>query len=90
MQTIFIDVREPDEYATGHVKNALNIPPYELMDNPKALEKIPKDASIVLYCRSGARSNVAMQILRSRGYTHLTNGINKDQVAAKFQADIQV
>lgn len=85
MNKIIIDVREPYEFATGHVEGALNIPPDELLSGAKALESVPKDTELVLYCRSGARSNSAMNILRSLGFTHLTNGINKDHVNAKHR-----
>lgn len=83
MSKLIIDVREPYEFATGHVPGALNIPPAELMNGAKELENIPKDTELVLYCRSGARSNTAMHILKQLGFTNLTNGINKDHVIAK-------
>jgi phage shock protein E len=78
---IIIDVREPSEYATGHVEGALNIPPAELMGGSSQLATVPKDEQIVLYCLSGSRSNASMQILQTQGYTKLTNGINKDHVS---------
>jgi len=81
---IIIDVREPEEYANGHVKDALNIPPSELMGGSEKLKEIPKDAQIILYCLSGSRSNVSMHILQGMGYTNLTNGINRQQVEAKY------
>ena len=85
MTTIFIDVREPYEFSTGHVKGALNIPPAELMqDVPDVLADTPKDTEIVLYCRSGARSNVGMQLLRRQGFTKLVNGINQDHVEENY------
>lgn len=84
MTKIFIDVREPFEFAMGHVKGALNISPTQLMGGSKKLNEIPKDAEIILYCRSGSRSAVSAHIMRSMGYTNITNGINKDQVKAKY------
>lgn len=81
---VFIDVREPYEYETGHVKGAINIPPFDLMRGADELKDIPKDAPIVLYCHSGSRSNVAMHILKGMGYTNLTNGINQGQVEARY------
>jgi rhodanese-related sulfurtransferase len=84
MKPIVIDVREPFEYKMGHVKDALNIPPTELMAGAKKLADVPKDTPMILYCRTGSRSNVSIQILRSMGYTNLTNGINKQQVEAKY------
>lgn len=84
MERIFIDVREPFEFATGHVKGAINIPPAKLMAGSKKLKDIPKDTELVLYCRSGSRSNASIQLLRNMGYTNLVNGINKDQVKARY------
>jgi len=84
MDKVIIDVREPFEFMTGHVKGALNIPPSKLMAGATKLQDVPKDAPIILYCRTGSRSAVAANILRSLGYTNLTNGINKDHVKARF------
>ena len=84
MNTIFIDVREPYEYSSGHVKDAVNIPPADLMTGTAKLNNIPKDAEIVVYCKTGSRSNVSMNILHSLGYTNITNGINKDHVASDY------
>lgn len=84
MERLFIDVREPFEYAMGHVKGAINIPPSKLVAGNVKLDQIPKDTELVLYCLSGSRSNVAMNILRGMGYTNLVNGINKNQVKAKY------
>lgn len=86
MTRYFIDVREPEEFSTGHVDDSINIPPAELMGGTKKLDSIPKDAEIVLYCVSGSRSNVSKNILQSMGYTNVINGINKDHVLAKYFA----
>lgn len=79
-----IDVREPEEYATGHVDGALNISASEFVNGTNKLNDLPKDSPIVVYCRSGSRSNVAMQFLMQMGFSNVTNGINKDQVEARF------
>ncbi len=71
-----IDVREPDEFSAGHYKGAINIPLSTIPDNPK-LKEIDKDATVVCYCRSGGRSQSAIQILKSHGFTNLSNGINQ-------------
>ena len=84
MDRFIIDVREPEEYSSGHVENALNIPPSELMGGTNKLYDIPKDAEVILYCKTGSRSNVTKNILESMGYTNVVNGINKDHVAAKY------
>jgi len=84
MNYVIIDVREPYEFDTGHVKGAINIPPADLMNGSDRLAKIPKDADIIVYCKTGSRSNVSEHILRSQGYTNIINGINKDQVEARY------
>jgi len=84
MDRLIIDVREPEEYQKGHVDGAINIPPSELMAGSGQLKDIPKDTELILYCVSGARSNASIYILKSQGFTNLINGINKDQVTAKY------
>lgn len=84
-QRIIIDVREPNEYDEGHVEGALNMPPSELLAGAHKLDGVPKDTELVLYCVSGSRSNVSIQILKGMGYTNLINGINAGQVKMKYQ-----
>ena len=86
MTRIFIDVREPEEYARGHYEGAINIPPAQLLRGAPELADVPKDTELVLYCVSGSRSNASMIYLQRLGYTNLINGINKDQVKAKYGA----
>lgn len=84
MERIFVDVREPHEFASGHVTGAINLPPAEIMQGAKKLGGVPKDSELVLYCVSGSRSNVSMNILRGLGFTNLVNGVNKSQIKAKY------
>lgn len=67
---VLVDVREPFEFEAGHIKGAINLPLGDLSSLAK--EQLPdKDALILLYCRSGARSrNGAMQLVKE-GYTNL-------------------
>jgi len=83
MSRIIIDTRESFEYKMSHVKGAINIPPQKFMQPnlPKELEGVSKDEEIVVYCRSGQRSNTVGQILRSHGFTNIVNGINEHHVA---------
>ncbi|WP_261815440.1 rhodanese-like domain-containing protein [Vibrio gallicus] len=69
---VVIDVRTEQEFKTGHVNHALNIPVSQISDAD--LSSIAKDASIVVYCRSGSRSQKAKQILLTKGYKHVHNG----------------
>lgn len=84
MKYVILDVREPYEFEQGHVDGAINIPPARLMNGAKELDATPKDAKILVYCHTGSRSKVAQHILKSQGYTDITNGINKEQVEARF------
>lgn len=83
MSSVIIDVREPDEFKQGHVKGAINIP-VTTMDGNSQLKTISKDAQIIVYCRSGARSQMAEHYLKSHGYTNVTNGVNQDRVQQTF------
>lgn len=85
MNRIIIDVREPFEFSRGHVTGAINIPPQIIMRGiPKQLENIPRDTELVLYCVSGSRSRASMHFLQAYGFTNLVNGINMQQVRAKY------
>lgn len=61
-----VDVRQPSEYSTGHIKGAVNIP---LNSISKITKKINKDADVIVYCLSGSRSGSAARQLKSMGYT---------------------
>ena len=84
MDRLFIDVREPSEFSSGHVKGAINIPPAEIMQGAAALANVAKDSELVLYCVSGSRSNVSAHYLQQLGFINIVNGINKEQVCAKY------
>lgn len=83
---LFIDVREGIEFMFGHVDGAINIPPAKLMSGAGELKDVPKDTELILYCASGSRSAMAMNILKQQGFTNLVNGVNKDQVKAKYMS----
>lgn len=65
---VLVDVRTPQEFASGHIAGAVNIPLQEL---PRQLDSLPKDQPVVLYCRSGARSSTAAQMLARAGFTEI-------------------
>ena len=67
---LLIDVRSPEEYAEGHVKDALLIPHTQFFSADIPAEK---DASIYLYCKMGPRAKFAASVLKERRYTKVTN-----------------
>ena len=69
---IVIDIRDPGEYAQGHVPNARHIPAGELARRSGELEKW-KNQPLILCCATGARSNSALQTLRQAGFDRLYN-----------------
>ena len=72
--TFIIDVRSPLEFASGHLKGAVNLP-YDRIDQTiGSIKGLEKTSPILLYCQSGARSAVACQILAQLGFTRAMNG----------------
>ena len=67
-----VDVREPYEYAEGHVEGAINIPLGEVPTRVAEFEAMHKP--LILMCRSGGRSGQATQFLKAKGLTDLYNG----------------
>ena len=65
-----IDVRTPDEFTTGAINGAINIP---LDDMREQLNRIPKDKPVVLYCGVGLRGYLASNILKQRGFKDVSN-----------------
>ena len=75
---VVADVREENEFATGHVEDAINLPLTQLVDVPAsqgksfAKELIPNpDTAVLVYCRTGQRSALAAKTLISFGYRNV-------------------
>lgn len=62
-----IDVRTPEEFQQGHIKNAQNINIYD-PDFEKEIQKFDKSKPVYVYCRSGNRSHSAAQVLAKNGF----------------------
>jgi phage shock protein E len=72
---LLIDVRSKEEYNSGHIPTAINIPYTKIQ---KETEKIPKEKPIIVYCKVGGRASIAEQKLIESGYKKVINfgGIN--------------
>ncbi len=70
---LVVDVRSAAEYAQGHVPQASHIP-YEEVVARFAEQGISKEQTVVLYCASGRRAEIARQALEQAGYQHVING----------------
>jgi rhodanese-related sulfurtransferase len=69
-EVVLIDVREPEEYAAGHIPDVTLMPMGEV---PQRLNDIPTDKTVIAYCRSGNRSGQVMQFLQQQGYENVHN-----------------
>ena len=77
-EVIILDVREQDEYDSGHIPDAVLLPVGNIAEDTAA-EVIPeKDSAVLVYCRSGNRSKTASSALAELGYTNIYEfgGIN--------------
>jgi rhodanese-related sulfurtransferase len=70
MGYIILDVRRPDEFAAGHIPNAINVA-NETIGTAEIPELPYKDQLIMVYCRSGRRSKEASEKLVQLGYTNI-------------------
>lgn len=76
-EVVLVDVRTQSEYDEKHIEGALLIPDNEIAENAETM--LPdKDATILIYCRSGKRSKSASEKLVELGYTNIYDfgGIN--------------
>lgn len=68
--TVIIDVRTPEEFNSGHVQGALNIP-VEAPDFAAQVTALDTSATYAIYCRSGNRSAVATAEMGAMGFMHV-------------------
>lgn len=68
---LILDVRTEEEFVTGHIKDAINIPLDELESRINELQN--KQETILVYCKSGRRSIIACEILDAYNYTNVYN-----------------
>ncbi|MGO0060409.1 rhodanese-like domain-containing protein [Brevibacillus fluminis] len=67
---VVIDVREANEFRSGHIPHAIHIPLGQL---DRRIGEIPKQKEVLLYCRSGMRSKQAAKVLKKHGFAHIAH-----------------
>lgn len=67
---VVLDVREPAEYAFGHIPNAVSIP---FGDLENRVSELDKNKTILVVCRTGNRSDMASQALSDKGFENVWN-----------------
>ncbi|MEM8904749.1 MAG: rhodanese-like domain-containing protein [Actinomycetota bacterium] len=69
---VVLDVRTPEEFAEGHLEDAVMLDFYE-EDFAAQLAELDPDAPYLLYCRSGNRSGQTVELMRELGFTDVAD-----------------
>jgi phage shock protein E len=77
---VLIDVRNPDEYAAGHIEGAQSVP-LESGDFEAGLEDLILDDVYVVYCETGRRAEIAVERMMELGFTDVQNAGGIEDVA---------
>ncbi|MFD1096654.1 rhodanese-like domain-containing protein [Salegentibacter chungangensis] len=70
---VILDVRTEEEVDEGYIPNAKNIDIYKAQEFMEEIEKLPKDKSYYIYCRSGKRSAQACMMMDQMGFDETYN-----------------
>ena len=76
---VILDIRTAQEYSSSHIENSINID-YYLTDFEENIDKLDRDKTYFVYCRSGNRSGRSMSIFKKLGFQdvyNLSGGITK-------------
>ncbi|NRH21479.1 rhodanese-like domain-containing protein [Candidatus Gracilibacteria bacterium] len=71
MESIYVDVREDNEWSEGHIQGATHLRLGEIESGN--ISTLPKDKHIILYCRSGRRSAIALEKLKTLGFQNISD-----------------
>ena len=69
-EAVVLDIRTPKEYAEGHIPDAINID-YKADSFQSELEKLDRDTTYLMHCRSGRRSANSLEIFEKLGFRHV-------------------
>lgn len=67
---VLVDIRTPEEFASGHLEGALNVD-YYAPDFAEQMSSMDTTKTYLIYCRSGNRSGNALRVLASKGFTDI-------------------
>lgn len=81
---VWIDVRTAEEFKSGHLEGAINIPHGDIGHKISAVAG-NLDQTIHLYCKSGTRAGLALEILMEMGYQNVVNEGGYEAILAKQQ-----
>lgn len=70
--TQFVDVRTPQEYTGGYIRNAVNID-FNAPDFKEKINELDKNIRYIVYCQSGGRSAAASKIMAELGFKYIYN-----------------
>ena len=80
-----IDVRTAEEFSTGHIDGAINLPVDQIGQRLAGIKGLKPGSTVLVYCRSGRRSAAAVQILQQRGYTRVLDGGGIESLAKSLK-----
>ena len=85
---VLLDVRSADEYASGHLHGALNIPHDRIFDEITTV--VPdKSQRVILYCRSGRRADTALRTMQAMGYEDVVNFGGLEDAKARLSLSVE-
>ncbi|HPI39619.1 MAG TPA: rhodanese-like domain-containing protein [Pseudobdellovibrionaceae bacterium] len=70
--SVFLDVRTPQEFAEGHIQKALNLDFYN-SNFEKEIKALDKNKEYKIYCRSGNRSQKTYELMKALGFKKIEN-----------------
>lgn len=84
---ILIDVRSPEEFASGHIKDAISVPLNQL---PRDITSVASNKAIpiIVYCLSGGRSASARRLMLDMGYQNVINGGGIRSLAGRMNREV--
>jgi phage shock protein E len=80
-----IDVRTPEEFSSGHIEGAINIPVDQIGQGVQSIKGLKKESPILVYCRSGRRSSMARVTLEQQGYKNILDGGGMETLAKSLK-----